>query len=164
MTWNPAKGFYEKGYLYTSGIINTGATFQQRYGKIEAKVRIVNKADVQHALTLTADGQVPSIYVYGFNGKHITLAMADREEYGDKRVRIERETITGINPKKFFVYTVEWTPNYIQWQVNNIVVKRIDGSTPNKALFLQASSFIGANNAGGSASLVIDWIRCYAHK
>lgn len=164
LTWNPAKGFYEKGYLYTSGIINTGASFQQRYGKIEAKVRIVNKTDVQHALTLTADGQVPSIYVYGFNGKHITLALADREEYGAKRVRIERETIKGINPKKFFVYTVEWTPNYIQWQVNNIVVKRIDGSTPNKALFLQACSFIGANNAGGSASLVIDWIRCYAHK
>lgn len=164
LTWNPTKGFYDKPYLYTSGIVNTGAAFSQRYGKVEAKIRLVNTADVSHALTMTDDGQIPSIYVYGFNGKDVTLAFANREKYGERKVRIERETIKGINPKKFFVYTVEWTPTSITWKVNNIEVKKIEGNIPNIALHLQASSFITAANKGGSTSFVIDWIRGYAHK
>ena len=72
LVWDAKKGFLVKPMAFTSGNINTGEAFSQRYGKIQAKVKIDQKADVSHSLWLGTDGMIPHINIFSFNGKKLS--------------------------------------------------------------------------------------------
>ncbi|MBE6321683.1 MAG: glycosyl hydrolase family protein [Bacteroidales bacterium] len=159
LVWDARKGFLFKQMAFTSGNINTGEAFSQRYGKIQAKMKIDKMADVSHSFWLGTDGMIPHINIFSFNGKKLSVGMCN-----NANGTIDREIIKGINPENYYIYTLEWNEREIIWKINNVVVKKVTSNVPDKAMHLAATSFIGAQNAGGESILKIDWIRVYARK
>lgn len=161
VVWDTKKGFIKQDKLFTSGNINTGEVFSQRYGKIQAKVKIERNASVSHTLGLTTDGMIPSISVFAYNGKNLSVGTVNNN--GGKAV-IDRETIKGINPENYYIYTMEWDPKEIVWKINNVVVKRTTNNIPDKAMHIAVGSFISEKNKGGESILKIEWIKVSKRK
>ncbi len=161
VAWNATSGFTMKEFDYTSGIINTGSSFQQANGLIKAKLRINGSTDISHACWLGTDGKLPHINIFCYNGKNITVNnfIADGKE-----VAMDKEVISGISPTDFYIYSLEWTPTELIWSVNNVEVFRVNKNVPNKSMFLSLNSFISENQKGGSGALEVDWIKVYTLK
>ncbi|MCR5298797.1 MAG: family 16 glycosylhydrolase [Paludibacteraceae bacterium] len=161
LTWDPSKGFFSKEFAFTSGAVNTGDFFQQRYGKIQAKIRIVNKkSDVSHAFWLGTDGKLPHINIFAYNGKEISVGLCTLQ---GNEVKKDRDVIKGISAENYYVYTLEWTPQEIVWKVNNITVKKVKNNI-SSAMYLAFNSFIGPNNEGGNATMQVEWVKAYLPK
>ncbi|HRR93817.1 MAG TPA: hypothetical protein P5348_07495, partial [Bacteroidales bacterium] len=52
--WSPDKGFTTKEFSYTSGIVNTGVSFRQKYGIFTAKIRL-GDPNARNAFWLVGD-------------------------------------------------------------------------------------------------------------
>jgi hypothetical protein len=60
--WDPANGFYTKDFSFTSGIINTGTSFRQKYGIFTAKIKLTDP-NVRNAFWLIGDRITPHVNV-----------------------------------------------------------------------------------------------------
>ncbi len=156
--WDPKKGFAMKEFDFSSGIINTGENFQQKYGLIRAKLRIAGSKDMSHACWLGADGKLPHVNLFHFNGKNIILNNYAKD---GASVSVVKETIKGISPADFYIYSLEWTPTELIWKVNNLVVFKTSKAVPQESMYLAFNSFISEKQKGGQGSLDVDWIRVY---
>lgn len=157
-TWNPQLGFVTKEFNYTSGLINSGAAFQQQYGLIKAKLRIAGSKDISHACWLGTDGKLPHVNVFCYNGKNIIVNNYAQE---GGSVTAVKEPIKGINPTDFYIYSLEWTPRELIWKVNNVEVFRSSKAVPQESMYVALSSFIAQKQQGGQGSLDVDWIRVF---
>ncbi len=158
IAWDTQKGFVPKTFDFTSGLINTGAAFQQKYGLLKVKLRIGGAKDISHACWLGTDGKLPHINLFYYNGKNI-IVNNYAEEAGT--VTAIKEVIKGIKPTDFYIYSLEWTPKELVWKINNIEVFRSSKLVPQEAMFVTLGSFIRDNQVGGPGSLEIDWIRFF---
>jgi hypothetical protein len=156
--WDYEKGFINKSFSYTSGVINTGETFQQTHGLFKAKIRVSGDSSLSHAFWLGADGKLPHINIFNYNGG--SLEVSSFESNGSK-VFSSKETIKGINPAEFYIYSLEWTPKELIWRINNLEVHRETNKVPRQALFPAFNSFISDKNAGGEGHIEVDWVRAY---
>ncbi|MFV0391509.1 MAG: family 16 glycosylhydrolase [Paludibacteraceae bacterium] len=152
LAWDVQKGFLEKDFAYTSDVIQTSATFRQRYGIFCAKIRC--SGAVHHALWLSGDKKLPHINIFHFNGKEITLGNATLH-------KMDGIEIQGIPEDQFFIYTLEWTPRVLVWYVNNIEVYRTTDNIPYESLYFGVNSFIPKNQQPEIGKLEIDWIKAY---
>lgn len=159
LAWDSKKGFVNKEFDFSSGIINTGEAFQQKYGLIKAKLRVSGSSDISHAFWLGTDGKLPHINVFLFNGKSIVVNNYAKE--GSNVVTV-KETIKGISIHDYYIYSLEWTPKELIWKINNLEVFRTSKNVPNESMFPVFSSFISEAQKGGSGSLEVDWIKIYS--
>jgi len=149
--WDIKKGFIEKDFYFTSDIITTADNFTQECGIFQAKIRFTGK--IHHAFWLGADGKLPHINIFHFNGKKITVGNASKE-------KIDGTAITGISRLSPFVYTLVWKKNELVWYINNIEVFRT-AHVPKEELYLAFNSFISNKQKGSAGCLEVDWIRVY---
>ena len=94
------KGFIDKEYLFTSDVLQTAETFKQKYGTIRAKIRC--SGNLNHAFWLGADGKLPHVNIFHYNGKHITVGNSNNNV-------VDGIKISGLNPHQFYIYTLIWT-------------------------------------------------------
>lgn len=160
LVWNQQKGFVEKDFMFSSGVVNNGKAFSQKYGKVIAKIKVDNINDVNHAVWIGTDGMIPHINLFSFNGKNIVVGACDEV---NGRLKKEKEVIKGITPSDYYIYTVEWNEREIKWSVNNLEVKKVPMNAE-KAMHISAGSRIPAASKGGQSVLKIDWIKVYTHK
>lgn len=158
LAWNAKNGFVSKNFDFSSGIINSGEAFQQKFGLIKVKLRIGGSKDISHACWLAADGKLPHVNLFCYNGKNIVV---NNYAQSAGTVSTVKEIIKGINPTDFYIYSLEWTPTQLVWSVNNIEVFRTSNSVPQEAMALTLNSFISQNQHGGQGSLEVDWIRVF---
>lgn len=161
LAWDAKKGFTKKQFDYTSGIINTGEAFQQKNGLIKAKLRVKGSSEVSHAFWLGSDGKLPQINVFYYDGSTITVDNYAKDGNG---VAVSKETIKGISPADFYIYSLEWTPTELIWKINNVEVYRATKAIPQQSLFPVFNSFISEKQKGGSGTLEVDWIKVYTKK
>ncbi len=152
LAWDIQKGFVEKDFKYTSDVIQTSATFKQKYGIFSAKIRCIGA--LHHAFWLSGDRKLPHVNIFHFNGAEITLGNANLH-------RIDGVEITGISENQYFIYTLEWTPRALVWYVNNIEVYRTADNIPQEALYLGINSFIPKKMELASGKLEVDWIKVF---
>jgi beta-glucanase (GH16 family) len=161
LAWDVKNGFVKKSFDFTSGIVNTGEAFQQKNGLIKAKLRTKGSADVSHAFWLGTDGKLPHINVFYFDGK--TISVNNYAKDGTS-VSISKETVKGISPADFYIYSLEWTPTELVWKINNVEIYRVNKSIPQQSMFPVFNSFISEKQKGGSGTLEVDWIKVYTKK
>ncbi|TVR75212.1 MAG: glycosyl hydrolase family protein [Marinilabiliales bacterium] len=164
--WDPALGFFPKDFEFTSGLVNTGASFRQKYGAFEAKVRMHRAPSVWHAFWMLSEQMVPHVDVFRFSGKK-----RNRIEFnnywtsnGDKQnIRKSSETVGGIDfAKGFFIFRLEWYPGMLVWKINNTVVKKITQGIPQEPMYILFSSGVDSEDGNGlPTSMDIDWVRGY---
>ncbi|MCL2596984.1 MAG: hypothetical protein FWD66_04860 [Paludibacter sp.] len=150
--WDVEKGFIEKDFDYTSDIITTAESFRQECGMFQAKIRCTGK--IHHAFWLGADGKLPHINIFHFNGKKITVGNARKE-------KMDGTVIKGISRLSPFVYTLIWKKNELVWYINNLEVFSIYNNIPKEELYMAFNSFISAKQKGSIGSLEVDWVRVF---
>jgi Beta-glucanase/Beta-glucan synthetase len=152
--WHPKKGFIDKEYEFTSDVLQTAETFKQKYGTIRAKIRC--SGNLNHAFWLGADGKLPHVNIFHYNGKQITVGNSNNNV-------VDGIKISGLNPHQFYIYTLIWTKKELIWMINNLEVYRTASNIPAEEMFLSFNSFISEKQHGAAGSLEIDWVRVYAN-
>ena len=160
--WNPALGFYPREFGYTSGLLSSASSFRTKYGKIEAKIKLSASAGVLHAFWLAGEAMLPQIDVFKMAGSKLNLSSfwGNMAEEGG----VKNDT-SALSASKFtsgyFIYTLEWSPEKIEWKINNLVVKTQTNNVPAEPLYVVLSSGVFDESAQTPARMDIDWIRCY---
>jgi hypothetical protein len=150
--WDTAKGFVEKEFDFTSDVLQTAEKLRINGGTIQAKIRCTGK--IHHAFWLGSDAKLPHINIFHFDGKKIRLGNVN------KTVE-DGAVVNGLNPAKFYIYTLKWTKKELLWLINDYPIYRTASNIPKENMYLVFNSFISATQKGDSGTLEVDWVRVY---
>jgi beta-glucanase (GH16 family) len=103
---------------------------------------------------LGADGKLPHINIFHFDRKKINIGNAYKNIFDGTK-------ISGINPAKFYIYTLKWSKKELVWMINNVEVHRTTANIPKEEMFLAFNSFIPQKSHGSEGIMEIDWVRVY---
>jgi hypothetical protein len=154
--WSPAFGFKVREFNYSSGIINSGGSFRQKYGIFSAKIKLGNPT-AKNSFWMLGDKITPHIDVCRTSAGKVML---DIFSNGDKPMK------TSIGSKyanDFFIYTLEWTPDKLVWKINDTVAFIQTSNVPQEPLFINFSGGLD-KPISGMTSMEIDWVRVYKTK
>lgn len=152
--WHPTKGFIDKEFSYTSDVLQLANKFRQHKGEFSAKIRI--KGNINHAFWLGADQKLPQINIFHFDGKCIRVGNVNKN-------LVDGIKIYGLNPRKFYIYTLQWTEKELIWLINDLEVYRTASNIPKEAMYLVFNSFIPEKQKASTALLEVDWVKVYQY-
>jgi beta-glucanase (GH16 family) len=154
--WDQERGFYTKDFAYTSGILNTGVSFRQKYGVFSAKIKLSDHT-VRNAFWIIGDRITP----------HIDICRS-----GKGKVWFDLFTSPGNHFRKsigskylsdFYIYTLEWRPERLIWKINGMEVMRQTTGVPQEAMYINLAGGVD-QTVGGITSMEVDWVRVYQYK
>jgi hypothetical protein len=162
--WIPSIGFLPKDFNYTSGLICTGNNFRTKYGKIEAKIKLDGSNGVLHAFWLSGDGIVPQIDIFKCydNKLYLSTFWGNAMETNG----IQRDTASMSASKfvgKYFIFSLEWSPEKMVWKINDVEVKSQASNIPGDSMYISLNSGVVGASPQIPTRMEVDWIRCY-HK
>lgn len=151
--WVPTAGFTKRAFTYTSGQINTGYSFRQKYGVFSAKIKLDN-TNAKNAFWLLGDTMAP----------HIDICRTGKGKVWFDIFRSEKSAAKTSLPGKyagnFYIYTLEWTPDKLVWKVNGEVVFTQTGNVPQEPMYISLAG--GTDTQLGTVSnMEVDWVRVY---
>lgn len=153
--WNPEFGFIPSEFEYTSGLINTGKSFRQKFGWFEAKIRVSSSTDLLNAFWMVGDEMLPHINVFkahekGFMGVTTESATVQKAL---KRTKFASD---------YHIFSIEWEPNLITWRINGLDVFKARTNIPQNEMYLAFSSGLYKDATELPGVMQIDWVKCYA--
>jgi beta-glucanase (GH16 family) len=142
--WHPNFGFYPAKFSYTSGIINTGQSFRQKYGLFRAKVKLTNASSLRHSFWLVPDKILPEIDIFHYSGNKpgkIKVGSYIGDPRNKESLKADTDYIRGPNfSKRFYIYSLYWKPDMLLWKINGITVKKDKKNIPQEPMFLVINS------------------------
>jgi len=151
-----ADGFKTKEFAYTSGIVNTGKSFRQKYGTFSAKIKLGNPA-AKSAFWMLSDKITPHIDVCRTaNGK----VQFDHFASADKKAR---GAVGSKYANDFYIFTLEWTPDKLVWKVNDVEAFAQTADVPQEPMYINFSGGLDKPLSSMTA-MEIDWVRVYQPK
>lgn len=151
-----ADGFKTKEFAYTSGIINTGKSFRQKYGTFTAKIKLGNPA-AKSAFWMIADKITPHIDVCRTaNGKVVC----------DYFANVNKRTKGSVGSKyanDFYIFSLDWTPDKLVWKINSTEVLTQTSDVPQEPMYILFSGGLD-KPVNSMTSMEIDWVRVYQPK
>jgi len=149
-------GFKTKEFAYTSGIINTGKSFRQKYGTFTAKIKLGNPA-AKSAFWMLTEKITPHIDI---------CRTANGKVQFDYFATPEKKAKTTIGSKyanDFFIFTLEWTSDKLVWKINDTEVFTQTSDVPQEPMYILFSGGLD-KPVSGMTSMEIDWVRVYQPK
>ncbi len=149
-------GFKTKEFAFTSGIINTGKSFRQKYGTFSAKVKLGNPA-AKSAFWMLADKITPHIDV---------CRTAKGKVQFDYFAAVEKKAKGSVGSKyanDFYIFTLEWTPDKLVWKVNDTEAFVQTSDIPQDPMYILFSGGLDKPISSMTA-MEIDWVRVYQPK
>jgi hypothetical protein len=161
--WNPMLGFYPREFDYSSGLISTGRSHRQKYGRVEAKVRIPASQGIIHAFWLSGNKVLPQVDIFKYSNQKLHFSTFWTNNSGENTPNTDVVSLSASTfTKGFFIYSLEWTPDKLIWKINNLVVKEQTVGVPEEPLYLVINSGKYEDGTVSQPSnLEIDWVRCY---
>jgi beta-glucanase (GH16 family) len=160
--WDVEKGFFDKEFDYTSGIVNTGDSFRQQYGRFEAKIRFHGNGPVIQDFWLLGQQMVPHVDIGKYEKTFYVTAnyWGNPNEKGGIKKKRSRFAASRVK-NKFYIYTLEWTPEKLVWKINNNEVKTVTEGVPREPMYVILSAGLAKkpSNSFTSAAMDIDWVR-----
>jgi hypothetical protein len=154
--WTADKGFTSKEFSYTSGIINSGTSFRQKYGIFSAKIKLGNP-EARSAFWMLSDKITP----------HIDICRTSKGKvWADLFANGSSHSKTSIGSRyanDFFIYTLEWTPHSLTWMINNTEIFVQTSNVPQEPMYINLSGGLD-KPINGMTSMEIDWVRVYKTK
>ena len=165
LVWDAMRGFYEKEFNFTSDMISTANSFTQKYGLIEAKVKIADSG-VTQSFSLLCDRILPHVNVFKFENNRLFSGNFWKNGSDKGFSKSESKTSGSKFTKDYFIYTLEWLPGKMTWKINDLVFKVQTQGLPENPMFLMFNSSLKekANDAGLPSALEIDWVKVYKLK
>ncbi|MBP7507975.1 MAG: family 16 glycosylhydrolase [Prolixibacteraceae bacterium] len=156
LCWDEEFGFFSREYDYTSGLIHTLKSFKQEYGLFEIKLKASKIKNVISSVSLIDEDEevcikLISVESYkGFGG----IIYAGNNNTSHK---------LGLNfkPNGYMIIGVEWSPEKIEWKVNDKVMGSITQNIPHVKMGLRIESEVLKPTSNLPHRLDIDWVRCF---
>ncbi|MGQ9621626.1 MAG: glycoside hydrolase family 16 protein [Bacteroidales bacterium] len=154
--WSPVNGFNIKEFNYTSGIINTGVSFRQKYGIFSAKIKL-GDPNARNSFWLVGDKITPHINICTTAGGKVWFTLFDEN---GKQIKSK---VGAKYTQKSFIFTLEWTPSSLSWKINGIEALSISENIPQEPMYINLAGGV-SRPINGMTSMEIDWIRVYLPK
>jgi hypothetical protein len=154
--WSAAHGFKTKDFDYTSGIINTGTSFKQKFGVFSAKIKL-GDPNARSAFWLLADRITPHLDVCRTTKGKVWFDLFSSETSSSKA------SIGSRYANDYYIFTLEWTSTSLTWKVNGVVSFQQTSNIPQEPMYI---NFAGGLDKpiNGSTAMEIDWVRVYQAK
>ena len=165
--WDKQYGFMPADFEYTSGLISTGHSFRQKYGRFEAKIKLNHAYPVTHSFWMVSEKNVPQIDIMRYHDKSSKKVNMGYHVSSNGTFNNLSSDVTGANfSDNFYIYTLEWTPEKMIWKINGEVVKQVTSNVPDEEMYLVFSSHLLDEQEPQNlpSSMDIDWVRCYKLK
>lgn len=164
--WDNKLGFFPKEFSYTSGLISTGQSFRQSYGRFEAKVRVKPQYPVFQAFWMVGDKMLPQITIFKFGAKSGSkfehgVYLSDSAGRVNKSVgKLGLPTIS----EKFAVFTLDWTKDELCWRVNGMVIRKEKNTLPDQPMYIAFSSGLCSEIEESKLPVFMemDWVRVFS--
>jgi hypothetical protein len=154
--WSAANGFSMKEFSYTSGIINSGISFRQKFGVFSAKIKM-GDPNAKNAFWMIADKITPHIDICRTSKGKVWF------DYFSAKGNASKTSLGSRYASDFFIYTLEWTTDKLVWKINNTEVFTQTTDIPQEPLFVNLSGGLD-KPINGTTSMEIDWVRIYQTK
>ena len=162
--WNPLVGFMPKEFEFTSGVINTGKSFRQKYGRFVAKIKVNENSAITQAFWLVGNQIMPQIDILKYTGGKAFFStfwgnVTEKEGINRSTSKISG----GLLKSSFYIYELIWTPDELIWKINNLIVHREKNGIPSEPMYVLLSSgiFNDVNSQNFPAAMDVDWLKCY---
>jgi hypothetical protein len=154
--WSSVNGFTTRDFGYTSGLLNTGNSFRQKFGVFTAKIKLGDPAS-KSAFWLLGDKITPHIDICRTtNGKVWFDIFAGTS-------KIAKSTVGARYAGDSFIFTLEWTATSLVWKINGIEAFRQTENVPQEPMYINLAG--GLNKPiNGSSLMEVDWVRVYQPK
>lgn len=165
LVWDPLRGFYEKDFDFTSDMISSANSFSQKYGLIEAKVKIA-PTEVSQSFSLLSDRILPHVDIFKFEKNRLSAGNF-WENGSEKGFSKSISKVSGTKfTKDFFIYKLEWYPDKMVWKINDVVLKVQSQGLPENPMYLMFNASLKefANEKKLPSALEIDWVRVFKLK
>jgi hypothetical protein len=154
--WSAAHGFSTKEFSYTSGLINSGNSFRQKYGIFTAKIKL-GDPNAKSAFWLLADKITPHIDIC-HTGKGKVWS-----DYFSAKGNTSKTSIGSRYANDFFIFTLEWTSDKLVWKINDTEIFVQTTDVPQEPMYVLLAG--GTDKPlSGMTTMEIDWIRVYQPK
>lgn len=155
-SWHAEKGFREKEFPFTSGLINTGESFRQKYGIFEAKIKLTDP-EIRNAFWLAGEKRIPHVDVCRSGNKKVWF------DHFLSPNAVKKSSIGSRYLSDFFIYRLEWTPESMVWKINGVEAMKQTAGIPQEPMYL---SFAGGVDkpVNAASSMEIDWVHVYQFK
>ncbi len=154
--WSASSGFKTKEFSYTSGLVNTGNSFRQKYGIFSAKIKLGNPA-ARNTFWMLAEKITPHIDICRTsNGKVWS-------DYFSTSERVRKTSIGSRYANDFFIYTLEWTSDKLVWKINGEEIFQQTSDVPMEPMYVLLASGVD-KPINGMTTMEIDWVRVYQFK
>ncbi len=154
--WSAAHGFSPKEFSYTSGLINSGTSFRQKYGVFTAKIKL-GDPNAKSAFWMLADKITPHIDVCKtFKGKVWS-------DYFSAKGSLSKTSIGSRYANDFFIFTLEWTSDKLVWKINDTEVFVQTSDIPQEPMYVLFAGGLD-KPISGTTTMEIDWVRVYQPK
>jgi hypothetical protein len=154
--WSAASGFSTKEFSYTSGLINSGNSFRQKYGVFTAKIKLGDPA-AKSAFWLLADKITPHLDICRTSKGKVWF------DYFSSKGSISKASIGSRYSTDFFIFTLEWTSDKLVWKINDTEVFRQTSDVPQEPMYILLAGGLD-KPINGMTSMEIDWVRVYKSK
>ncbi|WP_068472866.1 glycoside hydrolase family 16 protein [Saccharicrinis aurantiacus] len=160
--WDTAIGFRPQEFNLTSGIINTGQSFRQQYGKFEAKIKFTHNKDAQHIFSLHSETVTPQINICK-SGKSSNKSIVGNFWQQNNEVQANEKTLNApTSTSKYLIYSLEWSKNKLEWKINGSTIHTETNNIPTDPMYLSFSThFLEEPKNGLPLSFDIDWVKTY---
>ncbi len=154
--WSVSKGFSTKEFSYTSGLINTGESFRQKFGTFTAKVKL-GDPNAKNAYWMLADKITPHLDVCRTSKGKVWF------DYFSSKGNNVKTSLGSRYANDFFIYTLEWTSDRLVWKINDTEVFTQTSDIPQHPMYVL---FAGGTDKplNGMTTMEIDWVRVYQPK
>jgi len=164
--WDKKLGFFPREFNYTSGLISTGQSFRQSYGRFEAKVRVKPQHPVFQAFWMVSDKMLPQITIFKFGSKPGSkfehgVYLSDGAGRVTKSVgKLSLPTIS----EKFAIFTLDWTKDELCWRVNGMVIRKEKNSLPDQPMYIVFSAGLCNEIEEGKLPVFMemDWVKAFS--
>lgn len=158
--WSATRGFGTADFEYTSGMINSGSCFRQKYGKVMVKIKAGYCKGLLHSIYMVGEKSAPQIDLMCYGaGRKDEMTVGVRAEAGKSQLH----RVDGLRPDTDYILTLEWDNGKMTWAVNGTTVATQTTGVPDVPMYLAIGSCIVEEpKAQVAGRMCIDWIKCYA--
>jgi hypothetical protein len=154
--WSAANGFSTKEFSYTSGLINSGTSFRQKYGVFTAKIKL-GDPNAKSAFWILSDKITPHIDICRTSKGKVWF------DYFSAKGTTVKTSIGSRYSNDFFIFTLEWTSDKLIWKINDTEVFRQTSDVPQEPMYILLAGGLD-KPINGMTSMEIDWVRVYKTK
>lgn len=155
--WDEKYGFVPKTFNYVSGVIHTLNHFTQEYGHFEIKLKASKIKGVISSVSLVDDDEEVCIRLFTANANTVQGGLITSDQHQQKFIPVNLKT--SVNG--YVIVTLSWTPEKLEWSVNDKVMGRVTENIPHIPLGIRIETEVLKDTTNLPHRLDIDWIKCY---